>query len=572
MYEVIKLALGYKICWDEIWTINIVTRITLMSFWTIASIPSRVSAQADVGNIGNNDGIPSFFSILFIWVVAELMLTFITFMTDLAASIGGGIKASELGKGLADVGSGITKTIGKAAGKAWDKTGAQMVRRMDKALFDSGKIAHAERDKKKQEMAKTLSQQGALSRAGKDGISNYKKKNGAELAKMSKEEQEIALKQAKNEAMIKKGKEMGLDEKQVEKVISNKGLKYIGDNAIGALAKAAYQAGKEGGSLTTAVKDQKISTDFTKKEAKKALKNTDTEGRAAIIDAAKRGRIYVKNSSFDSSGEKSFSSKEYKEAAKQLTDEGEVTSMRTGSGWTRSDVEKKKIRERMKKNRAESKSTPDKMTDVTTMADLAMEQEMQDGTSEFIRDKGVARTILGKRRTFAANVGEAAVKAHKDHAAAFNEERADIVAEETQAMQATASAGLKEAQSSLAAHEKTVSNITSDKEGYVDKTEALGKAMAASHDKKLKKEDRVAARAKVAELEGDKDFNKKKADLKAAYSGISQAKTSIENFTRAGGKVDSEDGGDVDSEGGRVAEDRGNIDSEGGGGVSSEDN
>ncbi len=91
MYEVIKMVLGYKICWDEVWTINIMIRITLMSFWTIASLPPRTTAQSDVGNIGNGDGVPSFFSILFIWAIAKLMHQFVSFMTDLAASISGGL-------------------------------------------------------------------------------------------------------------------------------------------------------------------------------------------------------------------------------------------------------------------------------------------------------------------------------------------------------------------------------------------------------------------------------------------------------------------------------------------------
>ena len=32
MYEVIKLSLGFRVCWDDVWVINIITRIKLLKY------------------------------------------------------------------------------------------------------------------------------------------------------------------------------------------------------------------------------------------------------------------------------------------------------------------------------------------------------------------------------------------------------------------------------------------------------------------------------------------------------------------------------------------------------------
>jgi type IV secretory pathway VirB6-like protein len=135
MYEVIKMSLGYKVCWDEVWVMNLgVTRISLMSFWTIASLPPRTNANSQVGNIGNPEGIPSIFTILFIWVISSLMKQFIGFMTDMAASISGGLSASAMSKGISDAAAAVSKAAGQAA-KEFDK-----LSETDKRKILEGKI------------------------------------------------------------------------------------------------------------------------------------------------------------------------------------------------------------------------------------------------------------------------------------------------------------------------------------------------------------------------------------------------------------------------------------------------
>ncbi len=299
MYEVIKMSLGYKICWDEVWTINIITRVTLLSFWTIASLPPRTNAQSEVGNIGNPEGIPSLFSILFIWVIASLMNKFITFMTDLAASMAGGLTASSLGKGMADFAKGAQAAISKKADKLWDETAGKAIQRVDQKLFDSGKLADDEREKRKKQNSADISNKSALSKAASSAISNYKKEHGAEFAAMSKEEQRAKLAEIKQTAMINKGKELKLDEKDVKRLQEEKGLKYEGTNLFGAGMQALKQGVKSGGTFRKSLSEQETSAKFSSSEAKAAMSKMNEKERAGFIDAATKGKIEVGTSRTD---------------------------------------------------------------------------------------------------------------------------------------------------------------------------------------------------------------------------------------------------------------------------------
>ena len=277
MYEVIKMSLGYKICWDEVWTINIITRITLLSFWNIASLPPRTNAQSDVGNIGNPEGIPSLFSILFIWVIASLMNKFIAFMTDLASSIGGGISASSLGKGIADSVNEARKLAKQARSAAWEKTGGQVMQRADMALFDSGKMADEARNKRKAQNTKDKSNKSALKGASDKAVSDYKIKNAGALAAMgSDEERSAAIKSVSDKAMAAKGKELGLKKKDIERLKNDKGFKTETDNIfVAALqlgGQGLSQARGKGGSLSQSLNDQAPDSKLSFSEAKKALK------------------------------------------------------------------------------------------------------------------------------------------------------------------------------------------------------------------------------------------------------------------------------------------------------------
>ncbi|MCE3255881.1 MAG: TrbL/VirB6 plasmid conjugal transfer protein [Rickettsiaceae bacterium] len=415
VYEVVKMALGYRICWDDVWVINLYfTRIKLLSFWTIASIPPNLGLQSEVGNIGNPEGIPSLFSILFIYVIATLMGQFIGFMTDLGASIGGSVSASSLSSGIKDA----AKAMNAAAKKQYqDKIGKHTdsaLQSADRFLFDSGKKAEEDRKKTKEQDKKDTENRNTLAKAGEKGVDDYKKKNAADLAKKSPAEQEKMLQDAKKSAMMAKAKEMGMDDKEASRLIGTK-AKMRATTA----ADMAKQAWKKGGNLSSSLADKDVKTSLSGSQIKSALKNAETdEERQALRDAVKKGDLTVgltrtekvgeyisdearstynkaKNSFLEakehgiqpgtlpiprwsdttppplssqlnegvakpiksawdatkSSFKRGFASKEYAEARGQLEQEGAVDKMSIGTRWAASDTDKQAIADRIKANK-----------------------------------------------------------------------------------------------------------------------------------------------------------------------------------------------------------------------------
>ncbi|MES2961521.1 MAG: type IV secretion system protein [Pseudomonadota bacterium] len=291
MYEVIKLSLGYKICWDEVWTINIITRITLLSFWTIASLPPRTNAQSDVGNIGNPEGIPSLFSILFIWVIASLMNKFIGFMTDLAASISGGLSASAMGKGIADAAKEVSAMAKKARQDVWNKTGGQVVQRMDKALFDSGAMADKERNARKANNAKDFSNKSAMSKAGKKAEKDYFNKNEVALSGMKEGERNKILKGVRNAAETKAGKDLGLKDEDIDRLNKDKGFKFEGDTIGGAAASMLKQRFMGAKTLNESLSEK--SSDLKLSVAQAGGKGLSTEDAKTLKENIAKGNIDV---------------------------------------------------------------------------------------------------------------------------------------------------------------------------------------------------------------------------------------------------------------------------------------
>lgn len=294
MYEVVKMSLGYKICWDEVWTINIITRISLLSFWTVASLPPSVNTQTEVGDIGHPEGIPSLFSILFIWVIASLMRNFVDFMTNLGASIAGGLKASEMAKGI----SGAMEAAYKTSSKQFEDITKGMVgepmKRLDAALFDSGE--HAERDRK-QRQDKNRQDQGkkdSLSKAGNEAMSQYKRDNAEAYSKMDETDKKAALLKAKDDGMKNEAKKLGIDDKELARLKSDKGFKYEGSNLLVAAAQAARQkAGYGGGTLNKSLNESNVDTKMSFNEAAAGMKKMNQGQRDDFEKRAAEGQVKV---------------------------------------------------------------------------------------------------------------------------------------------------------------------------------------------------------------------------------------------------------------------------------------
>lgn len=287
MYEVIKMSLGYKVCWDEIWVMNLgITRISLMSFWTIASLPPRTNANSQVGNIGNPEGIPSIFTILFIWVIASLMEQFIGFMTDMAASISGGLKASSMGSGIAAMAKEIKgKTVDRALDYAKAKTVDRALDYADDKLFDHGKTADARRDDAtKKDASDAANANGAIA-AGKAAASKYRAETGDSSA-------------AGSAAAAAKGQrdhltEMGItDEKEKDRILNSKGSKTGGARTVTEGLKNAWS---NRGTINKSAAEQADGEtgNLSEKEFSAALKNATPKGREDLVKARDSGKTQV---------------------------------------------------------------------------------------------------------------------------------------------------------------------------------------------------------------------------------------------------------------------------------------
>jgi hypothetical protein len=415
MYEVIKMSLGYKICWDEVWTLNIITRITLLSFWTIASLPPRTNQHSEVGNIGNPEGIPSLFTILFIWVIASLMHKFINFMTDLAGGIAGGLKASSLGSGVTEFAKNMREGASAAAGKISSAVGLDApLRKLDKALFDSGKLAEEARGKKRKQNSMDLNNKNAMAKAGDAAIKDYKIKNAKEFATLSESEKRDKLKEVREKGMNDEGKKLGLDDATIKRLKSDTGNKYVGSNILGYALQGARQAMSSGGSLSTSLDSQKVDTSLSHKEGQKAMKSMSPAERKGFIAAAESGGVNVKASALRSikqnksraalavatAGVSELAVAGYKKASgavKDLMLEGKAAKelersgiiSRNVAGFSRSDEDKQLISERAKEMKAAA--VKDKGISADGAAELRRESDYIDKKEEIGKsDKGLA--------------------------------------------------------------------------------------------------------------------------------------------------------------------------------------
>ncbi|MDA0902062.1 MAG: type IV secretion system protein, partial [Proteobacteria bacterium] len=291
MEEVIRMSMGFRICWDDVWVINIVTRIKILSWWTISSMPPRTNTQTGVGGFSDATGVPSIFSILYIWLIASLMNKFIGFMTDLASTISSGINASSMASGVAQIAKGVRQQVGEGLDKTWKSTGKHLIRRADQAVFDSGKYAKDARRKNKEQDKSDMMIKTAASKYADAAVKKAKESDLHKFGNDEKAKREYLTK-VRNDAMKEKIRNMGGD---ADKLMSEKGVKFRGHTATGYLAAAASQGFKSGGSVGTSMKDKNVDTTVSQANVKKFMKSSDEASRKEALDKIKRGDIQVKD-------------------------------------------------------------------------------------------------------------------------------------------------------------------------------------------------------------------------------------------------------------------------------------
>jgi len=185
LYEVIKSSLGYRVCWDEVWVINLgIIRFSLLSFWTVPAFAPREIVNIDLSNLNTQplEGLPSLFKILSIWAIASLMRHFVTLSAEIGGKIGdlspGGMSAVNLSKDVAQhFGNSFDKIkngVSKAGSYVHDKTIGRLGDKINDKLFDYGKDAEARKAKEGKENKKIDNKVQSLINAGDDAVQRTK--------------------------------------------------------------------------------------------------------------------------------------------------------------------------------------------------------------------------------------------------------------------------------------------------------------------------------------------------------------------------------------------------------------
>lgn len=228
LYEVIQSSLGYRVCWDEVWVINLgIIRFSLLSFWTVPAFAPREVVNLDLSNLNTQplEGLPSLFKILSIWAIASLMRHFVTLSAEIGGKIGDlspeGMSAVNLSKDVAkNFGNSFDKMknmASKAGSYVHDKTVGRLGDKINDKLFDYGKDAEARKAKEGKENKEIDNKVKSLVNAGDDAVQRTK-----EDYLQSKINAEKGIDNVGN---MKKYENMGQEE-------FNKSLSKIRDDAI----------------------------------------------------------------------------------------------------------------------------------------------------------------------------------------------------------------------------------------------------------------------------------------------------------------------------------------------------
>jgi hypothetical protein len=173
------------------------------------------------------------------------MNKFVEFMTDLASSIGGGIKASSLAGGLKEAASDLKKTAMTSQYsplKHINDAVRKKVAQMDDKYFNSGAIADNRRNQQKAQDKVDKSNKSSLRKAADKAESKYKKENAVDYAKLkTKEDKQAKISAVRDGAMEKRAGELGLSKRDLARLKNDTEFKYRGTNVFGAGAALIKQ-------------------------------------------------------------------------------------------------------------------------------------------------------------------------------------------------------------------------------------------------------------------------------------------------------------------------------------------
>ncbi len=303
VYDLIKMVLGYRVCWDDVWSKNIgIIRITLLSFWTFSGLAPRDGSNLEPVTEGV-DGFPSIFSVFSIYFVAYLAKEFVDIASSIAESIGGSfwgggsggnVSAAGISKSLrSEISGGIDKFkdgMSKIGGFAANRLG-------NKVLESVGYKSEGEINKLNAQQDKDIGTSKQMKEAGDSAVSDYKVNNANELADMTAKEKRDTLEQVRNDGIKNFAKENDIDNKELERLRNFK-PEYHGQDGLLHMGGAKLFSAIKGDNVS--INERKIEkTSLTRSEAKKAMDNMDSGERKKFLENVKGGKIRVDTGPLD---------------------------------------------------------------------------------------------------------------------------------------------------------------------------------------------------------------------------------------------------------------------------------
>jgi len=195
IYHLIKLVLGFKVCWDEVWNINLgLMNFTLLEFWTPYSNPLPPKLGANPSLYQSAVGVPTVSAILCLYAIVHIMKNFMPQIAELANSITEGVYdsagASSVSGGSALIGDSM-KSIYQSGKKAFldsypvktaiNKAKSVAYKGLDKAL-GVGPDAEKRKEEAMKHRKEMLEDRDSISATANKKLAEFKTQNALKFA------------------------------------------------------------------------------------------------------------------------------------------------------------------------------------------------------------------------------------------------------------------------------------------------------------------------------------------------------------------------------------------------------
>ena len=229
IYELIMLNFNYKVCWGSVWSLPIPGMSDIFDFW---SLPSSIGINPNGPEVNSA---PQLMAILFIFFTCRMMYDFIEFVQNLGSTIVGNLNIITPGLTASSNATYALRATSKYAMNSMIKKtgiGELYENRRDAFLdkhFDSGKIADT-KYKEQQKSKKIMeSKRNALKKAGDKSDAQYLKDHNIKDSSKLTDKDKLAMQRRREAAIKDKAKNMGIDDKELERLKKFRAGQFVSD-------------------------------------------------------------------------------------------------------------------------------------------------------------------------------------------------------------------------------------------------------------------------------------------------------------------------------------------------------